>query len=117
MKKLISSEDATRKTVQHTSPCSDCPWSRTSLNGWLGGVSVDQWLHRAHTDTFVPCHTTPNQQCAGLAIYRRNTCKAVHAPLLTLPADKETVFSWRSEFIEHHTKYPTLTKAGKRSRP
>ncbi len=40
-KKFISSEDAVQAKCQHTTPCSDCPWRRDSLNGWLGGaVSV-----------------------------------------------------------------------------
>lgn len=105
MRKLISSEEAVQSEYQHTSPCSDCPWRRDALSGWLGGdADVDEWLHRAHTDTYVPCHVISNQQCAGIAIYRRNTCKRVEPPLLTLPADRETVFSWATEFREHHER-------------
>ena len=103
-RKLISSDEAVQSERQHTTPCSDCPWRRDSLNGWLGGASVEAWLHRAHADTYVPCHTISNQQCAGIAIYRRNTCKRVDPPLLTLPKDTETVFRWAPEFREHHEK-------------
>jgi len=101
-RKLISSDEGVESETQHTKACSDCPWRRDSLPGWLGGLSVEEWLHRAHTDTYVPCHVVTNQQCAGLAIYRRNTCKSVRPPLLTLPADRELCLSNRLEFEAHH---------------
>lgn len=103
-RQLISSDEAITSPVQHTKPCSDCPFARTALNGWLGGVSIEEWLERARTNTLVPCHVIENQQCAGLAIYRRNMCKLPIPPLLALPVDKETVFATPMEFIEHHSK-------------
>ncbi|MEE9923999.1 MAG: hypothetical protein PBV01_11625 [Brucella anthropi] len=103
-RQLISSDEAVKGTVQHKRPCSDCPWSRQSLNGWLGGVSAEEWLKRAHSNTFVNCHVIDNMQCAGLAIYRRNVCKRVETPLLTLDADKAACFATPKEFTEHHTK-------------
>lgn len=105
-RQLISSDEAVQGKVQHSKACSDCPWARTALNGWLGGASIDEWLKRAHTDTYVPCHVIDNQQCAGLAIYRRNACKHVDPPLLRLERDTETVFAGPMEFREHHSKFP-----------
>ena len=103
-RQLISSDEAVKSDCQHTSPCSDCPWARKALPGWLGGVSVEEWLKRAHTDTLVPCHVISNQQCAGLAIYRSNTCKRVDSPILQLPRDTDAVFTNRMQFEEHHTQ-------------
>lgn len=103
-RRLITSAEAVPQETQHTSPCSDCPWRRDSLSGWLGGATPDAWLATAHSDTYVPCHTVGNQQCAGVAVYRRNTCKHVEPPLLTLPADKTAVFAWRDEFTTHHSR-------------
>lgn len=105
-RQLISSDEAVDGKVQHKRPCSDCPWARTALNGWLGGASIEDWLQRAHSDTFVNCHVVRNMQCAGLAVYRRNVCKRVDPPLLTLEADKKTCFATPHEFRDHHSKSP-----------
>lgn len=97
--------------AQHTHPCADCPWARTALSGWLGGASVDSWLADAHGDGSVPCHTTTNQQCAGLAVYRANVAKSPRDPsALRLKRDAGTVFAGPEEFREHHT--PTPKRAG-----
>lgn len=102
MRKLISSDEAKPSACQHTEPCSDCPWRRDALPGWLGGATVTDWLRTAHTDSMVPCHTVGNQQCAGIAIYRRNVAKSVMPPLLRLEADREAVFAFPTEFSVHH---------------
>lgn len=105
-RKLISREEAVQAKGQHTKPCSDCPWAREALNGWLGGGSIDDWLHTAHSDAHVDCHTLRGAQCAGLAIYRRNVCKRVEPPLLVLERDTDKVFATPMEFREHHEKGP-----------
>jgi len=43
-KQLISSDEAKESKCQHKSPCSDCPWSRKSLKGWLGSLDINEWL-------------------------------------------------------------------------
>lgn len=105
-RKLISSDEARQGLCQHTKACSDCPFRRDSLNGWLGGNTVDAFLSMAHSNTWYDCHAIKGQQCAGLAIYRRNTCKMVEAPLLVLPADHETCLSNPMEFRAHHEARP-----------
>lgn len=102
MKQLLTNSDATTSPMQHTSPCSDCPFSRKSLNGWLGGSTVEEWLGWAHSNTFVNCHVISNQQCAGLAIYRRNVLRLPINPLLVLEADRKKVFATPTEFTDHH---------------
>ena len=101
---LISSDQAITSPCQHTNPCTDCPWARAALHGWLGGVSIEEWLQRAHSETLVPCHVISNQQCAGLAIYRRNVMRLPRPPLLVLKPDHEQVFSTPTEFTKHHNK-------------
>lgn len=102
-KRLLSSEDAVdSKGVQHEKPCSDCPWARASLPGWLGSLGADEWLRIAHRDDLVDCHALKGAQCAGIAIYRRNVAKACYPPNITLPADRENVFAWPAEFKAHH---------------
>jgi hypothetical protein len=105
-RKLISSEESVTTKCQHTKPCSDCPWSRDALNGWLGGASAEEWIKVAHGDQVVPCHVISNQQCAGLAIYRRNVAKLPMPPNLILEKDKENVFANPTEFKAHHERYP-----------
>lgn len=103
----LTDDDATYGGAQHTSPCSDCPWRRDSLAGWLGGNTADEWVAMAHADVHIPCHTRPDHQCAGNAIYRRNACKSVRPPLLTLERDTDKVFNWPNEFLAHHNRMKT----------
>jgi hypothetical protein len=102
-KVLVSSDEATVATRQHTKPCGDCPWRRDSLAGWLGTDTPEEWLQNVHGEARIECHTKIGAQCAGAAIYRANVCKLVRDPeALKLPADRTRVFARPSEFIEHH---------------
>lgn len=110
-RKLISSAEAVQAKCQHKTPCSDCPWAREALNGWLGGADVDTWIRAAHSDQQVECHTLNGAQCAGLAIYRANVCKTPRDPeVLRLPKDEVKVFATPMEFMEHH-RSPVQKKA------
>lgn len=102
-RQLITSDEAVEAKGQHKKPCSDCPWARKSLKGWLGSSSADDWLKEAHGDHEIPCHVLKGAQCAGSAIYRRNISKLNVAPgVLRLDADKELVFANPMEFKRHH---------------
>lgn len=71
------------KKTQHTKPCSDCPWRRKAIPGWLGTAQENadeiakpqEWLDRAHGEVVVECHTNLSCQCAGISIYRANMAK------------------------------------------
>lgn len=102
-RQLVSSDKARPVITQHTTPCSDCPWRRDSLQGWLGSLSPRAWLSAAHGEDTADCHTTRGPQCAGLAIYRSNVCKRPrNTAALVLPKDRELVFSSPVEFLTHH---------------
>jgi len=96
---------------QHTQPCRECPWRRKSVPKFLGGFEATQWTALANSDDFVLCHVTnkhedetKDPQCAGSSIYRANTCKLSRNPdVLRLPTDRDTVFSFRTEFEAHHS--------------
>lgn len=106
-KRLVTIDEAVPATRQHTRPCSDCPWARASLNGWLGGATIEEWLADAHRDVVIDCHTLDGAQCAGSAIYRRNVCKKlIDKSILVLPTDKVAVFATPMEFAEHHRQLP-----------
>ena len=66
---LLTHHEARHTKAQHKTPCTDCPWARKSLAGWLGGTTAQEWIDIAHGEPgTADCHTT-DKQCAGLAIY------------------------------------------------
>jgi hypothetical protein len=102
-RKFITSDRATDAPSQIKKPCSDCPWAREAVNGWLGGNTAEEWIEFAHGETRIPCHVHPNVQCAGAAIYRSNVCKDPRdKTLLVLPRDTKLVFRSAQEFLAHH---------------
>jgi hypothetical protein len=110
VEKLIASGEKSPATKLLSKACSDCPLRRDALNGWLGGSSAEEYARLCHSDTVVECHVHAGSRCAGLAIYRRNTCKW-QPEEDKLPVDHKTIFSNRMEFIEHHSSIPK--KSGK----
>ena len=104
---MITGDQAIVTKKQHKSPCSDCPFRRDSIPGWLGELTVDEWYQLAHGEGSADCHTQiqaggEGWACAGLAVYRSNVAKSVHDPnALRLPADRVNVFSF-GEFKKHH---------------
>lgn len=103
MRKLISKDEARPSTVQHKTPCSDCPFRRDSLAGWLGGETPEFFMSLAQSEATYDCHTKIGPQCAGLAVFRANICKTPRNPqALLLKRDTEKVFSWPAEFLKHH---------------
>jgi hypothetical protein len=111
MKQLISGEEARPAKRQHKTPCSDCPWARRALPGWLGNPTADEWLRSAHGESLIDCHTRIGMQCAGSAIYRANMAKVCRSPeILTLPPNKLIVFATPMEFKAHHEKGPSGKK-------
>jgi hypothetical protein len=105
MRKLIARGEAAPATKQLTKACTDCPLRRDALRGWLGGATPEQYAGLCHSDEVVECHVHTRSRCAGLAIYRRNVAKWQPEDH-RLPADRETIFSNRMEFIAHHSAAP-----------
>ncbi len=102
-KQLLTVDDAITTPNQHAKPCPDCPFARTALRGWLAGETPEQWVRYALGETLGECHVLLPHQCAGMAIFRANTCKSPRdKTLLKLPADRERVFARPAEFLEHH---------------
>ena|ERR1700723_1629954 len=102
-RKLTTIDEAKPTKRQHKIPCSDCPWRRSSIPGWLGGVGADDWITEVHSDEPILCHTMILHQCAGSAIYRRNVGKLSRdSEVICLEADREKVFSSPMEFKRHH---------------
>lgn len=103
MRKCVSHAEAKPSKVQHKTPCSDCPFRRDALPGWLGGNTAEDFVSFARGDEPYPCHTKIGPQCAGLAIFRANICKSPRNPeALIAPQNKRLVFAWTDEFLKHH---------------
>lgn len=104
-RQLVCGNEAQATAVQHRRPCADCPFARRAYPGWLGRLSVDEWLRAAHGESLIDCHTTTNWQCAGAAIYRANVAKNCYLPgVLKLGPDPRRVFAAPTEFIKHHSR-------------
>lgn len=102
-RQLITSEQTTPCDIQITKPCTDCPWARTALAGWLGPMTKEEWIETAHGEAEIGCHVHIGPQCAGAAIYRANVGKLPRdRHLLRLPRDKVRVFATPQEFLAHH---------------
>ncbi|GAA5141227.1 DUF6283 family protein [Thalassotalea piscium] len=84
-------------------PCSDCPFRKDSLKGWLGEQRMTEILdHRA----FV-CHKKTDKQCAGhMLINGHNNDFVRLANNLGIELElsgKELVFETKKECISHHS--------------
>lgn len=103
-------------------PCSECPWRRKSLPGYLGPFGPEKWIEIIHSEAPIACHLTLRgtrgktaeeiyamptvRQCAGAAIYRNNVLKSSRNPTAAdhvFEEDPKTVFARDIEFIAHHT--------------
>jgi hypothetical protein len=104
-------------------PCSECPFRRKSLPGYLGRATPESFLAAAHSGAVsMPCHSevdyerddweeqqTRVHQCTGHAIYLSNTCKQSESPdVRKLPANRELVFAGPPDFLEHHGGDPIV---------
>jgi hypothetical protein len=104
-RQLITANEAQTAKGQHKRPCSDCPWARGALPGWLGDMTAQEWVDAAHGEASAECHTLLGADCAGLAIYRANVAKSPRDPsALRLPADRVAVFASPAEFCQHHAR-------------
>lgn len=100
-------------------PCSDCPFRRLALPGWLGRGSPESFLHCIHTDDPLPCHQTidyddprwkeqwvsqsTGSMCAGALILSANMYKLPRDPNFPRMApDEGAVFATALEFVRHH---------------
>jgi hypothetical protein len=101
--RLVAGDQATHCESQPKLPCADCPFARTAIPGWLGDVTIEDFLLAAHGESRLDCHTLIGPQCAGAAIYRANVCKLPRdKSFLVLEPNDDLVFSSAEQFREHH---------------
>lgn len=100
-------------------PCSDCPFRRKAIAGWLGGGSPESFIDCINHDELLPCHQTidyadrawkekwvaqsTGSVCAGALVMTANMLKSPRDPAFpTMPRDKNAVFATALEFVRHH---------------
>lgn len=100
-------------------PCSDCPFRRKAMPGWLGAGSPESFIDCMQRDEPLPCHQTIDYDnphwlvewmhqkngnaCAGSLIFMANKLQRPHTPgFPTMEPDHETVFSNTVEFVRYH---------------
>jgi hypothetical protein len=104
-------------------PCGECPFTKTSMKGWLGDVYEDATdLHRVVMSEFpFPCHQAQtddvvtidksgnedNPLCAGALLYMRKNGKLPRNPQLKSAMDSISSSKMDNilsvpEFIQHH---------------
>ena len=98
-------------------PCSDCPFRRKAMPGWLGASSPEGFIDCMQRDEPLPCHQTidyddnphwlvewmhqkTGNMCAGALIFLAN--KLQHHPFEKMAKDPENVFSNSVEFVRYH---------------
>ena len=84
-------------------PCSNCPFKKDTLKGWLGEQRITEILNQ---DSFV-CHKKTHLQCAGHMLIKDNENIFVRtANQLNMKLElsgKELVFETKEECIQHHS--------------
>lgn len=119
--------------MKHTkkSPCSECPFRKKSLPGWLGPDTAQAVISRVHGETGYSCHmdlenapaiesgefagyldTSNVEHCAGAVIHANLSCKSYRNPELRAQQDllkgskHEADVLNLKEFTEHHKIIP-----------
>lgn len=105
-------------------PCKECPFRRTSAAGYLGEASHEPEVFLNSLEhTPIPCHMIVdweqasddeledacwNNTCVGSLQYLKNQAKLPRNPrydkLVREALKNPDVFTWKIEFINHHSK-------------
>ena len=87
------------------SPCSNCPFTKDCLEGWLG---KERAIEISNASSFV-CHKKNDLQCAGSMVINGNDNEFVRlAESMRIDLDikgKNKVFRSKKEMIKHQEEY------------
>lgn len=110
--------------------CKECPFRRSAPAGYLGTASHDPHGFLGphyHGDLRLPCHMRVDWEgrkknsaaakpetaplCRGFVTFMKNNVKyaeneEVREAMKEVEVDRETLFGWQHEFIEHHSQLP-----------
>lgn len=106
-------------------PCRECPFSKSTMPGWIGGYDEPADLHRlVSNEVRMPCHLTIEyddvsegdvaQQerraptCVGYLAYANNTAKLFRDRRLRIEAEavgkRDGVFASPQELVKFHER-------------
>lgn len=95
--------------IRHKTPCSECPWRKKSVKGYLGGNTVEAYALPVRHGVPVPCHMSGGAKttmCAGSAIVMQNSCTVPRDDHQAKQIDKvrksRDVFQFVTEFERYH---------------
>lgn len=100
-------------------PCSDCPFRRKAMPGWLGAADPESFVLEILREHPLPCHQTidycdlnwkakweaqvTGKICAGALILSANMGKLPRdRNFPRMKPDTTTVFARPQEFLDHH---------------
>lgn len=105
------------------SPCAECPFRKTSLNGWLGGLTAKETHDYVLDEADFACHMTRNKsknkmsRCKGSQLFLINHCKLPRKNMVLQKALEQTKKEGHNtddylgfDFIKHHTS-PVIKKS------
>lgn len=83
-------------------PCSNCPFRKDSLKGWLGKSRMTEILD----SSAFTCHKNSDKQCAGHMLMKGEESEFVRLAarfnIDTGLKGKQSVFATHQECIDHH---------------
>lgn len=101
----------TELVLEHTEPCSECPWRKEAPAGWLGGVEKFYYSDAIAAGEIPNCHKSTTAFCAGACSVMANMIKIPFkqegaAPAVTTVGKREDTFSHFANFHQHHHGEP-----------
>jgi hypothetical protein len=100
----------TSMSLVHRRPCAECPWRRTSPQGYLGGNDAYVYADLIAVNKAPNCHMNDEAFCVGSLVTANNCCTQLHATpgameaQLAIPERRSPdFFAHPSEFFEYHT--------------
>ena len=126
--KHIARVIVTRYREPTKQPCSDCPFRRNAVAGWLGEAAPESFIVEISMERPLPCHQTIDYEdkdwlskwnageigstCAGALIMSANMCKLPRDRAFPrMEKDKTAVFPTHQAFLDHHNNAPVKSWA------
>ena len=101
--------------LKHKTPCSECPWRKDSLRGFLGGWPAEYYADAVQENEIPACHNMDfgpdddrTAMCAGALSVASNSAIAPHktpgaSAAKEIVGKNKDCFSWVRDFYEYHT--------------
>lgn len=99
-----------RSRLVHRRPCAECPWRKTSLQGYLGGNDAYTYADAISCNEAPDCHLNDGAFCVGALTTANNCATQLHRTQGAMEAQERILeprsdeFFWHpSAFFEYHS--------------